>query len=102
MGEGKELERVRAIPNDNLKWRPNKIAATEGGENINLKDANLLKISTVWCQRLVVPGLDILIYQIVQSLNSSPKQSACQRVSVGSCQRQPNLSGFSRFNLSAA
>lgn len=77
-----EPARVRAIPNDNLKWRPNTLASLGDGRDISIKDANLLKIDAIWCQRLVVPGLDILIYQILHKFNNSPQQQACRAVST--------------------
>ncbi|MEC4766143.1 TadE family protein [Halomonas sp. CUBES01] len=75
---------VRVIPNDNLRWRPNEVANLDGDSNIDLKDANLLKIRTIWCQRLVVPGLDFLIYQVAGAVGNSQRQSTCRQVSSGS------------------
>ena len=74
---------VRVIPNDNLRWRPNDVASLDDGESVNLKDANLLKIRTTWCQRLVVPGLDYLIYTVANAADSSGRQSPCQKISIG-------------------
>ncbi|MDQ7735561.1 TadE/TadG family type IV pilus assembly protein [Halomonas sp. SpR1] len=74
---------VRVIPNDNLRWRPNDVASLDDGESVNLKDANLLKIRTTWCQKLVVPGLDYLIYLVADAADSSGRQSPCQKISIG-------------------
>lgn len=73
------------IPNDNLRWRPNRTATVQGGAAaINLRDANLLKIRSVWCHRLVVPALDRVIYEVVNLLSSSPQQQVCNQVSTTS------------------
>jgi len=45
-----------AIPNDNLLHR-NTGTVTVGGTNINIQDANLIKVKSLWCHKLRVPGL---------------------------------------------
>tara|TARA_R110000787_G_scaffold211663_9_gene321509 strand:+ start:32493 stop:33215 length:723 start_codon:yes stop_codon:yes gene_type:complete len=73
------------IPNDNLKYRPRTLAhfsSDSGSGQINLQDANLLKIRSLWCHRLVVPGLDRLIFQIVnQPAFVSARQLVCSAIS---------------------
>lgn len=77
------LQRVNVIPNDNLRWRHPAPVAVNGGHTINLKDANLLKIRTIWCHRLVVPALDWLVYQIVNlPLFFSPRQTPCDALTL--------------------
>lgn len=56
----KKFRYVRAIPNDNLQFRPTstkrvKIAGKK--QEINVQDANLLKVKSLWCHKLRVPGL---------------------------------------------
>jgi hypothetical protein len=71
------------IPNDNLNWRPRAtVTATVDGElvDINVQDANLLKIRTYWCHRLLVPGVDRLIAGIAAEVNvahAPAAQMAC-------------------------
>ncbi len=58
-------KKVDAIPNDNLMWRAStykNINASGDVLSVNLQDANLLKIRTVWCHKLVVPFLDKFIH----------------------------------------
>lgn len=53
------------IPNDNLMWRDSKPQSLKVGPetlSVNVQDANLLKIRTVWCHKLLVPVLDRFIH----------------------------------------
>lgn len=53
------------IPNDNLMWRdakPQSLKVGSGTVNVNVQDANILKIRTVWCHKLLVPVLDRFIH----------------------------------------
>lgn len=78
----------RVIPNDNLRWRPRdevSIDTVNGGRLVNVQDANLLKVRSVWCHRLVVPALDRLIFMIATSAEfTNARQAVCAAVSVGS------------------
>lgn len=59
---------VSAIPNDNLQFRSatNKNVRINGkNEKINIQDANLLKIKTLWCHKLKVPGLKDLVHKTI-------------------------------------
>jgi len=70
----------RIIPNDNLRYRnPATRTLEAGGESIqlNIQDANLLKISTYWCYRLKTPVLDRIVNGIVSGLLASVEQRAC-------------------------
>lgn len=70
----------RVIPNDNLRYRsPVRKRLEIGGESIelNIQDANLLKISTYWCYRLKTPVLDRIVNKIVSGVLASPEQQAC-------------------------
>lgn len=46
---------TRAIPNDNLMYRPTQ------QKPVSIQDANLLKIRTQYCMRLIVPIVDHLL-----------------------------------------
>lgn len=71
------------IPNDNLRWRPRDTATIGSGE-INLQDANLLKVRTLWCHRLIVPALDGVIYGIVNlPMFVGDRQLVCSGISDG-------------------
>ncbi|WP_065188332.1 TadE/TadG family type IV pilus assembly protein [Shewanella woodyi] len=69
------------IPNDSLLLRSNKDEKIgKGKTKLNIQDANLLKIKTLWCYQLKVPFIRELL---VESLSSglfgtvSPEQRAC-------------------------
>ncbi|RBP51374.1 TadE/TadG family type IV pilus assembly protein [Arenicella xantha] len=75
---------VDAIPNDNLQFRETRTRRIRiGSQNldINIQDANLLKIKTLWCHRLKVPGLRDLAYRTILrgffGLGSSAEQRSC-------------------------
>lgn len=70
------------IPNDNLRWRPRELATLGDGGEINLQDANLLKVRSVWCHRLIVPALDHLILAIAE-LFVPDVQPVCSAISGG-------------------
>lgn len=71
------------VPNDNLNVRS---AATQrltsGGQtiDINLQDANLLKIRAYWCYPMEVPVVNLVIYQAMNAFGRtrSPHWRACQ------------------------
>ena len=73
------------IPNDNLRYRPRDTAPVEtdqGTRQINLQDANLLRIRSLWCHRLVVPGLDKLIFKLANQADVlSLRQTVCSAIS---------------------
>jgi len=80
---GESRQRVRQIANDNLNVRrDNSIRLSSAGQNvdINLQDANLLKIRSHWCYGLEVPFVNRMIYGVVTSLFSrpGPHTRACQ------------------------
>ncbi len=56
------------IPNDNLMYRSTDIA----GGNMNIQDANLLKVRVTYCYRMAVPILNKLIYNLVIDPAPSP------------------------------
>ena len=73
------------IPNDNLRHRPRQgamIDTDHGQRPVLLQDANLIRVRSLWCHRLVVPGLDRLVFQLA-SRGGSPtaRQAVCQAIS---------------------
>ncbi len=85
------------IPNDNLKWRSPvlktvKIGGTSRG--INIQDANLLKIKTLWCQKLSVPGLDLVFYNAILKNSTSPEQIYCNNLSLNTTAAGPSTRIF--------
>jgi len=77
-GSDKEVKKD-VIPNDNLMWRnatPQNINSGSGSLSLNLQDANLLKIRTVWCHKLIVPVISKLIYSF-SLLTPSADQLSC-------------------------
>lgn len=67
--EGQERPR-RVIPNDNLMWRSSQTRLINvGGDRVpvNVQDANLLKVQTYWCHRLLTPAFDRIIWEMVVS-----------------------------------
>lgn len=75
---------AQVIPNDNLQWRPRDSVTIADGTEVHLQDANLLKVASVWCHRLVVPALDRLIHAVVTTPAwASDRQSPCTALSSG-------------------
>ena len=70
-----------ALPNDNLALRPRSkamVRTPSADRHLTIQDANLLKVRSLWCHRLVVPGLDRVIHGIAVSLAPpSSGQAAC-------------------------
>jgi hypothetical protein len=67
------------IPNDSLLYRSAKkesVKVAGQNESLNIQDANLLKVKTLWCYQLKIP---ILRELLVSSLGwfGSPEQRAC-------------------------
>lgn len=75
------------IPSDNLYFRSSEdVFVQVNGEDIlmNIQDANLLKIQTLWCYRMITP----LVSRLIRAVMSSPlmsstaaKQQACNTAS---------------------
>jgi len=87
------------IPNDNLGVRTRSLQTVTlngGSAQINLQDANLLKIQVWWCHVLIVPGLDKVIHEIASGsiLGSSREQLACDAVAT-----TLGLAGASRYAI---
>lgn len=85
------------IPNDNLKWRSPALKSVKiGGVNrgINIQDANLLKIKTLWCQKLSVPGLDLVFYNTILRNSTSPEQIFCNTLSLNTTAAGPSTRIF--------
>ncbi|MCL1037386.1 pilus assembly protein [Shewanella submarina] len=81
VNDSRDIQRW-VIPNDNLLLRSNH-QETIDGKKLNIQDANILKIKTLWCYQLKVP---ILRELLVDSLSSgflgqtSPEQLACNQM----------------------
>ncbi|MDY6929663.1 MAG: TadE/TadG family type IV pilus assembly protein [Pseudomonadota bacterium] len=78
--------RIAQMPNDNLNVRSSAQKTVKiGSENIeiNLQDANLLKIRGHWCYKMIVPFLNYIIYKTYTSLPGAknPHWRACRRLS---------------------
>lgn len=77
------LQLRKFIPSDNLLFRSKEDVDVEiGGETyqINIQDANLLKIKTFWCYRMKTPLLSALINEVVSGSffrPASPEQRVC-------------------------
>lgn len=75
--------RVTMIPSDNLYFRSSiDIPVKTGSDSImmNIQDANLLKIRTLWCYRMITPLIPRLIRSIVTNplmTATAPAQNAC-------------------------
>ena len=67
-------KRPYQIPNDNLKQRSTHTVKA-GGVDINIQDANLLRIRSTWCEEMKVPVVNALIWNTLDSLGGlgSPK-----------------------------
>lgn len=69
---GSSAERnIEAIPNDNLMWRDSSQRTVRvNGDNVpmTLQDANMLKVKTFWCHKLMTPFLDKWLYDGITGL----------------------------------
>jgi type II secretory pathway pseudopilin PulG len=62
---GERLQFV--IPNDNLMWRNAQTRTINiGGQNVpmNVQDANVLKVRSYWCHKLLTPLLDRVLWNV--------------------------------------
>lgn len=77
-------DKVRwVIPNDSLLLRSTKSESIDGNKKLNIQDANLLKIKTLWCYELKVPILRTLLVDALSSDItglSSVEQTTCNMV----------------------
>ncbi len=77
------MRKLKVLPNDNLNWRPRTTrSVTVNGKDagINVQDANLLKLRSYWCHRLIVPVVDRLLAGIAAAVNVAhdpQAQAAC-------------------------
>ncbi len=84
--EDQRVTVAEAIPNDNLMYRSTATRSVNvGGQNVqmNVQDANLIKIKSLWCHRLLVPGLRDLADRLIFTSNfitTSPEQRTCNAV----------------------
>lgn len=92
---GTSTERnMDVIPNDNLMWRDaSQRTVSVNGQNIpvTLQDANMLKVKTFWCHRLMTPFLDKYLYEAMTGLTIAaqvqyrrdvPEQRKCDLLTV--------------------
>lgn len=66
---------VKQIPNDNLSVRSATVAAV-GSTQINIQDANLLKIRAHWCFPLKVPIVNLAIFETMNLLGPATAELA--------------------------
>jgi hypothetical protein len=67
------------IPNDNLLWRDATVRQVRVGSDripMTVQDANLLKVESHWCEKLLVPVLDRVIAGVVNWPLGNPPQCA--------------------------
>lgn len=94
-------QRVQVIPNDNLMWRSaSQHTVTVNGQRVrmNVQDANVLKVRSYWCYRLLVPALDEVIWRLVGTpgpFNPRPsnEQIACNIVGGATGDRYIAMTG---------
>lgn len=105
---GKVVETTREqIPNDNLNVRSSKVHAVKiGGKKVevNLQDANLLKIRAHWCYELKVPFVDKLIRQGMKTLGSTshPLWKNCTAMTLATGDQYVPISGHSIVRMQSA
>ena len=87
--ENQRVSYVNAIPNDNLTFRSTATKNIQIGgsaQKINIQDANLLKIKTLWCHKLKVPGLRELAYRAMLrgffGFGPSVEQRTCNAIGL--------------------
>lgn len=88
--DSQTFEYVDGIPNDNLQFRTTDTERIDVGGtmmDVNLQDANLLKIKTLWCHKMKVPGFRNMIYRTVLGngslFSSSREQLYCNALRTG-------------------
>lgn len=66
----------QVIPNDNLSFRESRARSLNDGQayQLNIQDANLLKIQIRYCHKLTVPLLDHLIFAVQHWTASTDKR----------------------------
>lgn len=75
------------IPSDNLYFRSSEdIVVQVNGEDVlmNIQDANLLKIQTLWCYRMITPLVSRLVRAVMSNplmSSTSAEQQACNTAS---------------------
>lgn len=83
--KGDSKEKLQEIlPNDNLNLRSTvkkNITVAGNNQEINIQDANLLKIKSYWCYEMKVPIIKNLIYEIV-SISPSAEQQTCNTLTT--------------------
>jgi len=82
--DGQTPRYIEAIPNDNLMYRSPAVQnVTVNGESVvmNVQDANLVKIKTLWCHRLIIPGLRDIAERLILdpgfAATITPEQRVC-------------------------
>ncbi len=58
----------KIVPNDNLQYRPTTVGANS---NLNIQDANILKIRVTYCAKLIVPVANVVIYSLVNGIQGT-------------------------------
>lgn len=56
------------IPNDNLQYRS---TAVGSNSQLNIQDANILKIRVTYCAKLIVPLANVAIYSLVNGIETA-------------------------------
>ena len=84
--EGESTAQWRELlPIDNLKWRPHDVRGSEPVEStppLNTQDANVLRIRSLWCHRLVTPIAQVIVFAVAQlTPSSAARQSSCSPLS---------------------
>ena len=71
---GETTERnIDVIPNDNLMWRSADVRSVRVDNQtvqMTLQDANMLKVKTFWCHRLLTPVLDKWMYTAITGMTA--------------------------------
>jgi hypothetical protein len=58
----------KIVPNDNLQYRPTTVGSNS---NLNIQDANILKIRVTYCAKLIVPVANVAIYSLVNGIQGT-------------------------------
>jgi hypothetical protein len=74
------------IPNDNLLWRDATVRQVRVGNQrvpMTVQDANLLKVESYWCERLLVPVLDRVISRTINWPLENPPRCMALAAATG-------------------
>lgn len=85
LAEDRDFRWQHVIPNDNLRLRSRAAGNVERSYptgRMTVQDANLLRVTSLWCHRLITPVLDRVVFYVVNwGLLNAERQRVCSAIS---------------------